>query len=326
MTQRTLQHWAADAEVEGRPPGRPPASLEQRRSVLWRVARVVRRTGLDGVGWRTICAELLDAPRRLVCAVLAALKERRRRRRRERLAERAVHTDVAHVGSQWHLDATHLGREEDGSPIQAEVLVDGCSRQLLAVTVGPPSRGADVVALLEAAAAEQGAGPLVLSTDNGSAYVSGVVQRWLAEHQVLSLLSLPRTPQHNARAERAIGLLKQAAEIGTGGAAISSYATGRAALRRGQARLEARKRPVLGGKTSPQAHADGPRWYTHTTRQEVFEDAQMRRQAALLGARTRHAQRRAVRKATLDTLLHHQLITQSRGSAMGSVVKRETVL
>jgi len=322
VTARTLQNWvAALAAPPARPPGRPPTPDDERRSVLWRVARVLRRLGI--VGWRIVQGQLPDLPRRLICDALRALAARRDRRRAARRAQVATHTTVHDVGTMWSLDATLLGREWDDSGILGEVLMDAASRKVLDVTVGSESTGADVIALLRAAAIREGGLPLVLVTDNGSAYCSDLVETWLINHGVLHLHNLPRTPQHNAQAERGIGLLKQASEIGAEWPRITTCATAELAVQHGLACLERRPRAVLDHQTTTAAHQTTPRWYTRVGRKEVLDDERRARELALQDAKGARAIRRAERHAILDTLQRRGLISRTRGGKPIPLIKRE---
>ncbi len=326
MTVRTLGNWERQASERSAPraPGRPPIPRAERRAVLWRVARAVRRLGL--VGWRVIVAELGAVSRRVVCEILAAMRARRERRRAEHEARVRMRTDVRSVGTMWCLDATHVGRERDGTAILAEVLLDATSRKVLAGQVGAASTQRDIIALLEDVARREGGLPLVLVKDNGSAYVGRDVEVWLAERGVLHLKSLPRTPQHNAKAERTIGLVKEAGEIGGDAEPITTRCDAVEALQRGIDRLHARKRAVLGWQTSLQRHASADRWYTHARRAEVVEDARRALEDALQDTVGRRARRRAERKAILETLVKHGLITITRGATKPHAVKCEDVL
>jgi hypothetical protein len=115
----------------------------------------------------------------------------------------------------WSLDATHMGRDAGGE-VQGEALRDPASTSALSVSVGRPSTGADVVALLDRTSAARGGPPLVLCVDCGSNYASSEVRHWVDQHRVVLLQSLPRVPEHNAWVERGHRELKEDAELGKG--------------------------------------------------------------------------------------------------------------
>src|SRR5262249_34861007 len=103
-----------------------------------------------------------------------------------------------------------------GRKVWSEVIEDvGTMKTLSAPMRVRATRAEDVIEQLESLVA-QGRQPLIWSTDNGPAYVSELVQRWLEAHGVVHLRSVPRTPQHNAWVERRHGELKHESGLGRG--------------------------------------------------------------------------------------------------------------
>src|SRR5262249_25450693 len=109
----------------------------------------------------------------------------------------------------WSLDAAQPCRTPEGAAMKSSVLRESASRRNIGLTLGQTVTGSGVVSLLEAVRFERGGLPLVLASDNGSENVNEDVEAYLAKKRVVHLRSLPRTPQHNAWAERAIGELRQ---------------------------------------------------------------------------------------------------------------------
>jgi transposase InsO family protein len=66
----------------------------------------------------------------------------------------------------WSMDGTHLARLAEGGKVEAQVVRETATPRILAIEVGPPADGDDVLRILERAARERGGLPLVLVTDN----------------------------------------------------------------------------------------------------------------------------------------------------------------
>lgn len=219
----------------------------------------------------------------------------------------------------WCLDATHLGRAGCRS-IEGQVLREAATRRTLLLTSGYAATGDDVLALLQRMAVT-GRLPLVLSTDNGPAYVGGRVRRWLEAHRIVHLLNLPRTPRHNARAERAIGELKAESGLGSGVQLVApEHALRR--LEEARARLDdLRARPCLDGRTASAVDAASPSAYTAAERAAFFEEVRV----AVGGVDRARARRRAQREAVFRVLQRRGLIRRTRGGANYPSPKPDTI-
>lgn len=216
VTERTLRNWleAARTGTSGRR-GRPAHAAEVFAATHRRVARVWKDLGRSS-GEAAVHAALEGlVPLRVVRVHLRRMKARLRRRRRACRERDRVTAVVQARDVIWSLDATHLGRDAGGE-VQAEALRDAASASALSVSVGRPSSGAEVVALLERTAEERGGAPLALAVDCGSNYASGEVGAWAVANTVVVLQSLPRVPQHNAWVERGHRELKEDSELGKG--------------------------------------------------------------------------------------------------------------
>lgn len=202
VTVGTLRRWERAAEDEAPPAslGRPPTTQAERDDVKQLVASELDRQGWTA-GEAAVQRSLGPVPLRLVRSALRDLKAERRRVQARRIRRQRTSIEVHARDALWSLDATHLGRDEKRTAVQAEVIREVASTRSLEIQVGPAASGAQVVALLERCRVQRGCLPLVLATDNGSDYTSSEVGSYLAKHQVVHLRSRPHTPQQ--RLERA---------------------------------------------------------------------------------------------------------------------------
>lgn len=312
MSERTLRRWAALAGKEGRSPGRPRHPEAVREAV-----RAAVKAELDRLGWTAgepaIRSALPWAPRRPLREALKGLKAAHRTEHRRRDEATRVSVDVLERDVLWCLDATHLGRAGRRG-IEGQVLREAATRRTLLVTSGYAATQDDVVALLQRMAAT-GRLPLVLGTDNGPAYVGDRVRQWLVAHRVVHLLNLPRTPRHNARAERAIGELKAESGLGSGVELVDPEH----ALRRLEAarrRLDhLRPRPCLDGCTASAVDAAMPSAYTQSERAVFFDEVRVAVEVAVGGIDGARARRQAQREAVFRVLERRGLIRRTRGGA-----------
>lgn len=306
---RTLENWQRGDREPSVAPGRPAHSARLRRHALFAVARELRRQGQE-TGWRGIHGALgLAIPVRLVQSSIGALKKRRRARVETARARRRVHVRVLARDAIWSADGTHMGWRE-GIKIEGQLIRDAGSARIVQMTLGAPACGEDVVRILELARIERGELPLVLATDNGPAYRSQVLEEYLRRHRVVHLRNLPRTPQHNAWAERAIGEIKRDCrwEAGQGIPALA------AALEESRRRLDHhRLRASRGYRTAAACDFAMERGYDLVRREDFYESVQQ----ALCKARRRpqgeRKTRLAQREAVFVTLEKFGLVERSRG-------------
>jgi transposase InsO family protein len=324
VSERTVRAWKARALCPHHHRiGRPAHSAERRLAVARAVAKERRVQGAK-VGVPSIAAALPDLPLRLVREELAASKKRFRVAGRRMMAARRVSMRVAGRDVLWSLDATHLGRRQNGKEVQAQAVRDVASTRTLSVSVGPPATSEDAVAVLEAAAATRGGRyPLVLVTDNGSPYTGERFERFLEEHGVLHLLSLPHTPRHNPWVERGHRDIKGETGLGKGVRIESRDVVVRqvvAALCRidGQ-----RLRSGLGFRTAWAADAQMDVPYNERDRARLGEEVRRRTEEGLHDQLSRRARRVLRREAILATLEDMGLITRMRGGLPVTDVKRE---
>jgi len=305
----TLRRWEREAgEAMRPPPGRPRASERVRAAARERVLEEVQRQGWR-VGEDPVHRALGDVPKRLVRESLAELKRDHRRRKRK-IAERERTTIHVHArDGLWSQDATHLVRDEQGTAVQAEVVREVASTRTIEIAVGPAARGNDVIAALERTRADRGTLPLVWATDNGSAYVSKKVARYLAKQQVVHLRSLPHTPQHNAWSEHGMRELKEEADL----EGVCQPLGLRNLLHAARDRLDqCRLRRTRGWMTAVQADAAAPPATSLVSRARFYKQARSAIREAVINSCSTKKRRRATREAILQTMERFKLITRTR--------------
>jgi transposase InsO family protein len=213
ISPRSLRRWWQGWRRDGlapRPRGRPPqhATRAERQDVLALFRDVGPHVGLPTLR-RTFPAiargELLELQRRY----------RRAWRRHRRLLLYLLHWRRA--GAVWAMDFSEPPAPIDGQfkrLLLVRDLASGC--QLAAL----PTRGEDghvLRRLLDTLVAWHGV-PLVLKSDNGSAFIADATRAWAVSHQVLQLYSPPSTPEYNGAVEAGIGSLKTHAHYAATGA------------------------------------------------------------------------------------------------------------
>jgi transposase InsO family protein len=204
LAPRTLRHWQqhwrrGDWSVCRR--GRPlvGATPQQQQAVVHRLHQLGPCTGLavlQGEFPHLARAELQDLLRSF------------------RQAWVGQHPRLLHVlhwqqpGRVWAMDYAEPPDWIDGRyPYILAVRDLGSGQQLLWLPLAEAT-AASTVAQLAWLFACYGA-PLVLKSDNGSAFTAGLVQEFLQRWGVCPLFSPPRTPAYNGACEAAIGALKQ---------------------------------------------------------------------------------------------------------------------
>ena len=292
--------------------GRPAMPARERWRAHRKVARERKRQGND-VGWRPIVEALGDrVPTRQVQESLRRLKANHRRRQRRRLKEGAKSTTVLCTNTIWCQDATHLGRLDSRKAVEADVVKDRGCLSTLGLSVGSSAKGADVVLLLKTIKRKRGGLPLVLQTDNGSAYCSDEVERMLAKEKVVHLKSRVRQPTDNGAAERGIGELKADAGLGRGVHLQHSHQAGLLLAATADKLNRYRLRGSKGYRTSNEMAKNLPSWYKRITRDRFYREASEAIRKAEEDKRKCRA-RKAANDAVLSLLESHGMIKISRG-------------
>jgi hypothetical protein len=307
---RQLQRWKKDPDAPRCRPGRPPRPVREREEarakvVAWaqqrgRAPSVREANGVLGIPWR------------LAAEVVRPLRELRAKMAWEAEMARRVSAQVHFRDVVWVQDGAQFGRV-DGAPLMAEVVRDPASTKTLAVGVGPATTGEDLAALLQFLKGERGALPLVLCVDNGAAQKSKEVADYCEREGVIVLRNLPRTPQHNPFAERAIGELR--AESGLrSDTELRDEAEGIALLQAAWRRLDNRHvRPRHDYRTAAAVDATMAAWYPRLSRAGFYQAARGAIEEAVRGCGDPRARRLAEREAIFRTLEDFGLISRTRG-------------
>lgn len=314
VSVRTLWNWA---HRQPKQIGRPRVSQSLRFRALWLTRHEWEKQG-HTAGWRPLQRALGPGlSLRLIQSSLAALKARKRTDGRRQRESRRKTLAVLASGAVLRQDSTHLA----GST-WAEVLQDAATRELVTVVAGGAVKAQGVIKILQALKL-QGRLPLVLQTDNGSAYTSQEVQKYLQEEQVVHLKSRVHTPTDNAGAERAIGELKAEADLACAGP-LRSPQQAQAPLAEASFRLNKfRRRRCLGYKTAAEARLEKPGWYTRVNRAGFFEETQARMAEAQSSGGTARQLRSREREAVIRSLEKYGLAEQTRGGCPVATVKPE---
>ena len=191
--------WSRD-RIRARGRGRPA-----QRSDLALRARALALLGLLGprVGVPTLHALCPGMARREVADLLR--RYRRAWRRKRRLLLRELHW--TRPGSVWAIDFSEPPQPVEGRFARLLAVRDLASgQQLLWLPVADES-AREARDALEALFGKHGA-PLVLKSDNGSAFIAEQFRALLAEWGVWPLYSPPRTPSYNGSCEAGIGSMK----------------------------------------------------------------------------------------------------------------------
>lgn len=88
----------------------------------------------------------------------------------------------------------------DGRRLRALTVVDNYTRESLAIDVGQSLKGEDVVATLNRIVAHRGV-PATIKVDNGSEFISKVMDKWAYERKVELDFSRAGKPTDNAKVE-----------------------------------------------------------------------------------------------------------------------------
>lgn len=253
---------------------------------------------------------LPDLERRVISPLLKLLKAEHHQKFGKLRRNHRVHVEVLAKGTMLAQDSTHLGSAK-GKKAWAEVAKDAATCEARAFGDGKVITGTAMLGHLEAMKA-QGRLPLVLATDNGSAYKEQEVQSWLQDNHVIQLFSLPRTPQHNGRAERGIGEGKAVSGLGKGVQHQHPVHAVRLLNQALQTLNDLWPRTSKGGLTAAQLTQTLPSWQAMTTRRCFYEAANSAIQVRIIGLQGRKL-RKETREAIFSTLERFGLIRRTIG-------------
>jgi putative transposase len=124
---------------------------------------------------------------------------RKRPRRHVSAARRTGRLEVMQVDECWSMDFV-CDSLFNGHRFRALTIVDNYSRECLAIEVGQSLKGSDVVGVMDRLVAFRGR-PDRIQCDNGSEFISKVMDKWAYEHGVTIDFSRPGKPMDNALVE-----------------------------------------------------------------------------------------------------------------------------
>jgi len=310
LNRRTLNRWQGKVGLEQ--VGRPSHSQEEIDLARPVVLSILRTIGYRA-GKGTMELKLPEMPRRVMEPALRVLKAEHAREEAQRIISARVHVTVLVQGVLLTQDSTHIGNQGHRR-VWAEVNKDAATTTGMANGDGRPLTGDAMLEHLEYLWS-QGLLPLVLGTDNGSAYTDHRVALCLRKWQVIHLFSLPHTPQHNGRAECGIGEGKALAGLGKG-VQLPDAALGVQRLDDALQTLNRHwPRQTKGGLTAAQLVQKLPHWQSITKRCTFYEAAY----SNILTARAKPGcnQRLETREAIFRTLEQFGLILRTRGDRKG---------
>lgn len=198
ISSRTLRHWKKYGAQDGSelcPRGRPPVrcSAESRNAVV----RFVHQVTGPAVGLPALQALFPSLPR----VILADLLYRYRRVWRRRYRQSGFELQWHHAGAVWAMDFSEAHYPVDGVYPYVFAVRDLASHRQLAWQPVADEKAETVLPILRQLLAEYGP-PLVLKSDNGSAFIAETVQSAMLEAVVAQLFSPARRPQYNGALER----------------------------------------------------------------------------------------------------------------------------
>lgn len=207
ISPRTLMHWKrrqARGELTVQLRGRPCREATHEERVV--VQTLLEDAG-PGLGVPTLRHYYPEAPR---CVWTDLVREYRR-------AFQATHRDAAETlhwhraGTVWAMDHSKPSRPIDGWYSQIFAVRDLASGMQLAWTPVFDATAEEALAILEALVRVHGP-PLVLKSDNGSAFTSQACGEWLKRWGITSLFSPVRMPRYNGACEAGIGAAERRTE------------------------------------------------------------------------------------------------------------------
>jgi transposase InsO family protein len=312
VAPRTLRRWRRDLEIARRVRALGRPVLHSPRVLRQEVLERLQELG-PGVGLPT----LRDCFPHLLRAELDDL------RRRWRRVWRLRHPGIVHVldwttpGSVWAMDFAEAPTPIDGAyPYLLAVRDLASGRQLLWLPT-PAENAAETRNALASLFVLYGP-PLVLKSDNGSAFVAEATQALLAGAGVIPLFSPAYTPEYNGSAEAGIGSLKtrterHAGRCGHPGVWTSDDAAAAQAEANALAHPKGERGPTPDAAWSSRRRltAADRTWFRATVAR-LRDEERARAGLATEGSPTSTGERRAARVAIRRALVEHGYLLFSR--------------
>ncbi|VUT14717.1 hypothetical protein SB6413_01839 [Klebsiella pasteurii] len=143
---------------------------------------------------------------RIYC--LEGLNLRRKRPRRHVIAaHRQQRPVLTGVDQCWSMDFVS-DNLFNGRRFRALTVVDNFSRECVAIHAGKSLKGKDVVGVMEGLRVLGKRLPVRIQTDNGSEFISKILDKWAYEHGVTMDFSRPEKPTDNSFIESFNGSLR----------------------------------------------------------------------------------------------------------------------
>lgn len=154
---------------------------------FWRIYILLRREGfLDNHKrvYRVYCEEGLN------------LRSKRPKRHRSAANRKPTEGNASSLHECWSMDFI-CDQLYDGSRFRALTIVDNYSRKCLAIYAGKSLKGSDVVQVMESVTFENKQNPKRIKVDNGSEFISKVLDKWAYEGKIELDFSRPGKPTDN---------------------------------------------------------------------------------------------------------------------------------
>jgi len=154
---------------------------------FWRIYILLRREGfMDNHKrvYRVYCEEGLN------------LRSKRPRRNRSAAHRQPAEGNASSLNECWSMDFVS-DQLYNGTRFRALTVVDNYSRKCLAVHAGKSLKGSDVVQVMETVTFGNEVLPKRIKVDNGSEFISKILDRWAYENNVELDFSRPGKPTDN---------------------------------------------------------------------------------------------------------------------------------
>jgi len=204
IAPRTLRHWRQRQKNDGLAPrsrGRRPldVDVDARNEVI----RFLHQVSGPAVGLPALRALFPDLPH----VVLEDLLRRYRRVWRRRYRQSGFQLHWHRAGAVWAMDFSQPRYPVDGVYDYLFAVRDLASGRQLAWQAVASESAEAVLPILEQLFQQHGP-PLVLKSDNGSAFIAAATTAAMQEAVVAQLFSPARRPQYNGALERSNGTMK----------------------------------------------------------------------------------------------------------------------
>lgn len=159
---------------------------------FWRIYILLRRKGfMDNHKrvYRVYCEEELN------------LRSKRPKRNRSVVQRQPSEGNASSLHECWSMDFVS-DQLYNGSRFRALTVVDNYSRKCLAIHAGKSLKGSDVVQVMETITFEGEVLPKRIKVDNGSEFISKILDKWAYENKVELYFSRPGKPTDNPFIER----------------------------------------------------------------------------------------------------------------------------